>query len=571
MHFSIILLLTKGKRMLARNHRFIGHTIPVYLQWTVFFALIGLTMIMAFDPPEHIAWDDHILLLGLFCVRNVTIAFKYAFCSPIELARMEEEFESWEVQRQRQILTGWISPDPSSIELQILLASTRQSLDLTAGNFTLCQAPTTTEPVKSELKHETALVKGLQLRYAAYLDSPALVPTPLPSPPPTTPTTAVESPTFDSNIPPPPSSLGAASKFEQQQKTQYLSAYTVVYGLVTEAIGKAKPFNRYMIASLTYAALPIIIRGAMGEYMMGGSRWTAFVYTFFAFQGNWMLLSLNYGFVKVCVRDFQRREILFCRLKAILVDGFVYVPGPSATDGAQTQDAAVDPAGATTTAATDAAATAPSSPGPKSNGDKSQQPAPEPVMQRINMDSAHNLQLWWYTRMIIQDFGRPFLLRLQTYTGSFIVFSIVVTGILLLYMMGYLPDMSLSFQVHSIYLLISLLYLLTYVLTAGLRANLVRGKHATELYKKAITLSTRAERVRETDAAASNRFQDAASLCWVLAEAVKNDEAENALRVFGFAVDTSLLSTFGTVMTAGISIGLNALRSAAVVKPGHPQ
>ncbi|ORZ33636.1 hypothetical protein BCR44DRAFT_194708 [Catenaria anguillulae PL171] len=471
---------------------------------------------------------------------------------------MEEEVEPIETKFQRQILTGWLFPSKDLVDIQVLLASARQWLDLTLGHFILAghashlpkivttgtnhdAAATSThnpdQTSQTNTAHPAPVMSDLRLRYGAYLNDASTATNQ------TTPTTVGGTPTSDAKTP-------AAGQNLPSTSPTHAPAWVVITELIFEA-NKVRGFPISLRAiTILYTCIPYCIRWYLGQEIIGGTRWTCWLYAFCEFWINFFLMTANLAFINVCVTDFRRREYLFNRLQAILLDGFVRVPASSLKQLDPTKNVASVPITEENSEQEAAEVTKQST--------TAQAALPQPTdyqTVRLCMNNCHNLLLWWYTRLIIQDYGRPYLLRLQTYTGSFIVFCLILAGILFGAALGFFVVDTVGLVLCLCMVALMVVMVVT-VLYFGLLANAVRQGHVTMLYKKAITFSTRAERLRTSHTEQSHDSRDAAQLCWILAQACHDDERVNSLRVFGLDCTPQLVTTFSTAMLAALSTGL---------------
>ncbi|KAI9189925.1 hypothetical protein H9P43_001358 [Blastocladiella emersonii ATCC 22665] len=618
----LLTLFTHTGRLRARNRDFIGNTRSFYVQWVLFFMMTACCVIYVYDTPEHIGLEQQAILVGLWVFRQLVVATKHAFTSPLEQKEMEERVEPLEAREARQIITGWINPSKNLVETQILLASTRQSADLTRGQF--FAVPPDTLPPPSAAPHpvplmpkavsgasENSALQEIHNRYNPFLDKivdTALV-SPLPaspiagpgagpgSPPqPSTPTSEFPpalAPAPQQHVPTmasPPTVRGGsglrgsgnllASGHPQPQAqppppvpppVPRVSAWAVVNGLVDESNElKASPIL-FLGSAFIYSIIPIVTRFTEHVSPFGGSRWTAVVYTVCYFCLSYFLVMSNLAFVIVCMVDFQRRHYLFMRLNAILIDGFVRKPTADEEDGddaaaaagahppppppvpfisvaendaedeAAKSDPDPDPDGSdvgtgvrlakkpmlattpprarprlTTAAPAPVSAAAAAKPDGKSTAKRavnaahaglpgsiaaaaSVNPAAAQLVDlrtiRLDMHRSHNLLLWWFCRSVLQAYGYGFLQRISVYTGYFIVYALGVACILILLLLKYLPMNTSAGMLLAMANLAYLFASIAHTLYYGVLANDARKEHALTLLKKAIDISTRAERI----------------------------------------------------------------------------
>ncbi|KNE55068.1 hypothetical protein AMAG_01004 [Allomyces macrogynus ATCC 38327] len=195
----LLTLFTRAGRIRARNRAFFDWSLHCFMQWT-FFAAFLVPMVLyssGLAANWNIQMEEHINFCLIWLFRNAVVATKHAYTSPIEQAQMDEELESHDQRIDRQVLTAWHNPPSSVVELQILLASVRQSIDLTSGHFLLapdddddhypaarpvCTAipasPHPAPPSSPGLPDTPApadptapaLIYDLRVRYGAYLD-----------------------------------------------------------------------------------------------------------------------------------------------------------------------------------------------------------------------------------------------------------------------------------------------------------------------------------------------------------------------------------------------------------------
>ncbi|ORZ33637.1 hypothetical protein BCR44DRAFT_1194815 [Catenaria anguillulae PL171] len=506
-------------RTLAYNRQFYGGSFLVPLQWTFMVCLIASTTVFFLDRPELIGWEEYALSVLMLVYRQAIIACKYSYTSPLELAKMEEEFETADTQYQRQVLTGWINPNRDVVETQVLLASVRQWLDLCHGHLILKSnkpgAPTPLKPVAKE-QQGMQVVNDLQLRYGAYLDANNA------SSDAAAAATAASKSTGNSKTPSSTASPGSQhdSGPNGDSSKKRVSAWSVIVEMVMESHQCQTSQMSFRMTPLVFCILPLIVRWIMGEPVAGGTRWTAQVYTAAVFYNNYWMMTSNLGFVQICITDFRRRQFLFTRLKAMLFDGFVKVPRSAITDTShgklagerrpdelnsvmEIDDESAKPASYNLdeSARTATGLIVPQiikDGGKTSDGAKSMKdriacdPDDELVLVRLDMDHSHNLLMWWYSRLILQDYGRTFLLRLQSYSGAFILFCFKVALFLVTFAIGWTVPTPAGFSL-AVVVMLTLFIQIIRVLYHGLKANRVREAHTTALYRKAITLSTRAE------------------------------------------------------------------------------
>ncbi|KAI9221920.1 hypothetical protein BC828DRAFT_51038 [Blastocladiella britannica] len=220
----------------------------------------------------------------------------------------------------------------------------------------------------------------------------------------------------------------------------------------------------------------------------------------------WYDLSVNFNQYQLTIErfcsvtDFQRREFLFMRLKAILLDGFISTARSALSSNMPPQSGCPDQnqkGNMKKVKEEDDASDG------NLDGTGQQQPdcemrikknekmllsADDRLLVRLDMDDSHNLLMFWYTRIILQDYGRPYLLRLQFYIGTFIIFCVLVGVQLAAFLFGYLESMTIVAQYQSVAILIMMLVLVLRVLFHGLAANNERKLHAEQLFKKSVRL-----------------------------------------------------------------------------------
>ncbi|KAJ3371724.1 hypothetical protein GGF31_002703 [Allomyces arbusculus] len=640
----LLTLFTRAGRIRAQNRAFFEWSFPCVMQWT-FFAAFLVPMVLygsGLAANWNIQMEEHINFCLIWLFRNAVVATKHAYTSPIEQAQMDEEIESREQVRNRQVLTAWHNPPSSVVELQILLASVRQSIDLTSGHFLLApddddddshhplarstqraampvsarpplppspgspDAPAPADPAAP------ALIYDLRVRYGAYLDkttcstatieagslapgacplvsnamgSPPSSPAPPDAPgpddrhdasaphlPPTSPTTTTVDgpPVVPSHSPPagsPSPPAGASNKSPKR-----VSMWSVINDLVHESHGgpAVKP-QAYLAAGFIYTMLPLLVRYCYNLPIMGGTDWAAILYTVCSMWITFMAMSSNYGFIVICIVDFHRREYLFRRLNAILWDGFVRQSEPTPPSSPSPSPA---PAPTSPTSASPTTAISPDAPHTVLSektalvGDAAPPPpasphnpcGAKPGLIRLDMSQSRNLLMWWYTRLILQDYGRAFLIRLSWYCGFFILYALIVGASVVANALGAFTIGPVGI-VMGVFNLLTLLCALVNVLYHGMLVNDMRAAHVYTLIKRSVALSTRAERLARspTTQALAADARRAADFCWVLSEACREDQNINALRVFGIPANIQVLGSFTGVMAAGLSAGLQAL------------
>ncbi|KAI9189928.1 hypothetical protein H9P43_001361 [Blastocladiella emersonii ATCC 22665] len=550
-HLSLLLLLTHRKRVLAYNREFIGWTFGCFLQWTMFGFMMTCVAIFFWDRPEQLGWDELAITGLLFVFRHAVIAFKYAFTSPIELQRMEEELESTEAKKQRQVLTGWSRPNKELVQREILLASVRQWLDLTQGYFYVKKErgsePSRTDGAAPVRPEDIAVVNDLHVRYAAYLEqhqqAPCATPTPM---------------------------ANCGKPRDLREVPDRVAVWNVINELIEECHRSVKSMETRLIPAVIFCAIPFAVRWWYGQYVVAGTRWTAYAYAVASVSVNFLMVMSNVGFVHVCLIDFQRREYLFTRLKAILLDGFVRDGLTSSTrtsDGNQESTSVVSDRKEPTAVSNGEPPAATADGEPSASGGSS--PDDQCNLIQLDMDSSHNLLMWWYTRQILQDYGKVYLMRLQCYCGTFIVLALILGIILLLFVFDKLKTVTAAGLYCAVWIVIVIFVALFRALYDGLNANYVRKQHSHVLFRKSIILSTRAERMRAKNRERSAEVKDAANLCWVLAQACQDDEEAGALRVLGLPCSPELVTSFGSIAVAALSAGMQTIRSGSfgVVPP----
>ncbi|KAJ3361521.1 hypothetical protein GGF32_007279 [Allomyces javanicus] len=587
----LLTLFTRAGRIRARNRAFIDWSFPCFMQWT-FFAAFLVPMVLyssGLASAWNIEMEEHINFCLIWLFRNAVVATKHAYTSPIEQAQMDEEIETHEQVRNRQVLTAWHNPPSSVVELQILLASVRQSIDLTSGHFLLapdddedgnhhlarsrqCAAmpasprPPSPSPGSPDAPGPAdpaapALIYDLRVRYGAYLDK----------------TTCSTAATEAGSLAPGACPLPLPGAPDESPKR--ISMWSVINDLVHESHGgpTIRP-QVFVAAGFIYAMLPLLVRYCYNLPVMGGTDWAAILYTVCSMWITFMTMSSNYGFIVICIVDFHRREYLFRRLNAILWDGFVRQSEPAPPSPSPLPSPAASPTSAspTTAVAPDAphsalhekaaligdAAPLPPPPPPNPCGAK-------PGLIRLDMSQSRNLLMWWYTRLILQDYGRPFLIRLSWYCGYFILYALIVGASVVANALGAFTIGPVGI-VMGVFNLLTLLCALVNVLYHGMLVNDMRAAHVYTLIKRSVALSTRAERLARhpTTQALANDARRAADFCWVLSEACREDQNINALRVFGIPANIQVLGSFTGVMAAGLSAGLQALwNSRSLIVP----
>ncbi|KNE56736.1 hypothetical protein AMAG_02516 [Allomyces macrogynus ATCC 38327] len=535
----LLTLFTRAGRIRAKNRAFFDWSMPCFMQWT-FFAAFLVPMVLyssGLASSWNIKMEEHINFCLIWLFRNAVVATKHAYTSPIEQAQMDEELESLEQRKDRQVLTAWHNPPSSVVELQILLASVRQSIDLTSGHFLLapdddddghhplarsrqCAAmpasphpplppspglPGTPAPADPAAP---ALIYDLRVRYGAYLDKTtcstaaseagSLAPGACPlvssatgsSPPSPQPPDAAD---------PNGGHIDAAAPHvppTSPSPTPTADGPPVINDLVHESHGgpTIRPLV-FVAAGFIYAMLPLLVRYCYNLPVMGGTDWAAILYTVCSMWITFMTMSSNYGFIVICIVDFHRREYLFRRLNAILWDGFVRQSEPAAPSSPSPPPTPV----ASPTSASPTTAVAPDAPHAVLNeknalvGDSAPAPPPaspannpcgaKPGLIRLDMSQSRNLLMWWYTRLILQDYGRPFLIRLSWYCGYFILYALIVGASVVANALGAFTIGPVGI-VMGVFNLLTLLCALVNVLYHGMLVNDMRAAHVYTLIKR---------------------------------------------------------------------------------------
>ena len=173
---------TEQGRIYLRNRDFLGPSQYTFIQTMLYCSLILLHIIFIVDKPPYQSLVELLTVDVLFLIRMLIIATKYGYIAPIEHREMENTVEPRQPRLDRQVITGWATPSANVIQVQTLLASVRQQVDLSIARFFCIQDPddvsvqpptasAASEQVQTEptIQHNPVAAQ-LQVKYASYFD-----------------------------------------------------------------------------------------------------------------------------------------------------------------------------------------------------------------------------------------------------------------------------------------------------------------------------------------------------------------------------------------------------------------
>jgi len=233
-----------------------------------------------------------ILIDMLWFVRNIVIAIKYAYCTDAEIEDMRRAFITRQVNRDRMILTGWITISPEAVERQIRLAALRQSVDVDSLHFR-CVPGLTKADLQMYLPHvvEDSRAFGLQSRLVQDKD-------------------------------------GLYTRFP---------LVTVISQLVLDG-NRHKVINIYAISvilAIIFASLALITRAIERVPVMGGITWHDYVVTTCMLVSLFIAIWTNFGYLFAGITDFSRRRLIQRHLSMIITRGYEPLVSQRAKDGPQ--------------------------------------------------------------------------------------------------------------------------------------------------------------------------------------------------------------------------------------------
>lgn len=113
-----------------RNRDFLAPTSMFVLQWLVFASFYSSVVLFAVCRPAHISVAEIILLSVAFVVRQMVVATKYAYMSPVELRERQTRSLTTTRIREQEVLSVWFTLVEESVDHQLHLACIRKKLDL---------------------------------------------------------------------------------------------------------------------------------------------------------------------------------------------------------------------------------------------------------------------------------------------------------------------------------------------------------------------------------------------------------------------------------------------------------
>jgi len=284
-----------------------------------------------------------------------------------------------------------------------------------------------------------------------------------------------------------------------------------------------------MTLALICSMLPLITRAIQGLPVMGGVRWNDYFISCAIILSTIFNVWTNFGYLFGGVVDFSRRRHLQAQLSNLISRG--YEPSFSCLKKA-----------------------------PDSSPEAPPQLLPQQYFREkgpliFDLSVPENIISWWSSRQVIQDFGLNFYKRVNGYTAAFIFFAALI--IASLYYVVFTNTTLISFVIYVVagYTFVALLFIISFLVIFGGRANRIRKEQALIFLQRRAILETVVLDSIATDHI-KKQLQLSIDLLGSVAKLVEIDNQVRNITILGFEAGSQFARSLIALALAGLGVFL---------------